>query len=52
MMSTAFARTAEITEREMTEAERQVIPDFMIAFVDEINKTIETRVEPKCKPEI
>lgn len=34
MMSNAFARTAEITEREITEAEKQVIPDFMLAFVD------------------
>lgn len=39
MMSTDFARTAEITEREITEAEKQVIPDFMIALVDEINMT-------------
>lgn len=50
MMSTAFATIAEITERQMTEAERQVNPDFMIACVDEINATIETRVGPKCTP--
>lgn len=39
MMSTDFARTAEITEREITEAEKQVIPDFMIELVDEIDVT-------------
>lgn len=37
MMSTDFERTAEITEREITEAEKQVIPNFMIVLVDEIN---------------
>lgn len=50
MMSTAFARTAEITKREITEAEIQVIPDFMITVVDEISSTIKTRVGPKCRP--
>lgn len=49
MMSTAFARTAEITEREITEAEIQVISDFMITVVDEISGTIKTRVGPKCR---
>lgn len=48
MMSTAFARTAEITEREITEAEKQVIPDFMLAFVDEINVTIKQGLVPNA----
>lgn len=49
MMSTAFARIAEITEREITEAEIQVIPVFMITVVDEISGTIKTRLDPNAK---
>lgn len=48
MMSTAFARTAEITDREITEVEKQVIPDFMIAFVDEINMTLKQGLDPNA----
>lgn len=48
MMSTAFARTAEITEREITEAEKPVMTDFMLAFVDEIKLTVKQGLAPNA----
>lgn len=52
MISTACERAAKMTERKLTKAEKLVVPDFIIAFVDEIKGTIDTWIEPKCKPEI